>query len=443
MHNNIAIIGAGIAGCELALTLAKFDHKITIFEQKPLFFSQAHTSTLLSELVCSNSLRNNDTLSGIGLLKDELRKLNSFFIKSADLNSIPAGKALAVDRNNFSEYITNQIIRNPNIKLINKRIDSLNDSILLNFDTICLTTGPLTSDSLINDLKNIIGLNHCYFYDAIAPIVWDNSLNMDIIFRASRYGEIGSGDYLNCPMDKKEYENFYNALINGNVIKSHEFEKEKHFEGCMPIEALASRGIKTLTFGPFKPVGLIDPKTNKRPWAVLQLRAEDKNSTCYNLVGCQTKLIQSEQLRIFRLIPGLENAEFARFGSMHRNTYVNSPNVLNSDFSLINNPNIFLAGQITGVEGYVESAASGLYLALLLHARHLNLDIKTPPNTTAIGALINHTQTKCKNFQPSNAHFGLMPEPNEFIKKKDRKAFYEMRAKTSFDHWLECLKKVI
>lgn len=437
MHK-IAIIGAGLAGSECALALARAGISSVIFEQKPLHKSPAHVSDLFAELVCSNSLRSDEATSAVGLLKMEMRSLDSPFMRAADECRVPAGKALAVNREEFARTLTRQIMNSPLIKVHERQIRSLDDPALLPFSTIVLASGPLTSGPLSENLAREIGEKHCYFYDAIAPIIWTASLDMNVVFRASRYGQNtqDEGDYLNCPMNRDEYMNFYEALCAGKTTPVHEFEKEIHFEGCMPIEALASRGPRTLSFGPLKPVGLVDPRTGKRPWAVLQLRAESRNGDACNLVGCQTKLLQSEQRRIFSLVPGLEKAEFIRYGSMHRNTYINAPLVLNPDLSLKSRPNVFLAGQISGVEGYVESAATGLLLANFLERRARGLSFPPPPAATAMGSLLAHLQNPVKHFQPSNATFGLMPEPEMPLRKKDRKAYYAERAQNAFAAWL-------
>lgn len=438
---NIAIVGAGLAGCECALVLARAGFDLTLFEQKPHFRSPAHVADGLAELVCSNSLRSNEPTSGVGLLKTEMRALASPFMAIADACSVAADKALAVDREHFSHEITARIKAEPRISLVHQRIESMDDPALAPFQMRIIAAGPLAAEGLSASLASLLGNEHCYFYDAIAPIVWTHSLNMDIVFRASRYGAEngqpqGEGDYLNCPMSRDEYENFYQALLTARKVEAHNFERETHFEGCMPIEALAERGPRTLTFGPLKPVGFVDPRTGRRPWAVLQLRAENANADTCNLVGCQTKLAQGEQARVFRLVPGMEQAEFARFGSMHRNTYVNAPLVLADDLSLRVRPDVFLAGQITGVEGYVESAASGLWLGLALASRLRGNSLPPLPQGTALGALLGHLRTPAKHFQPSNVHFGLMPELGERARKKERKPLYAARAQASFGQWL-------
>lgn len=438
---SIAVVGGGLAGCECALRLARAGLDVTLFEQKPGFRSPAHVSDCLAELVCSNSLRSDESASGVGLLKAEMRALDSDFMSAADACRVPAGKALAVDREAFARAMTARVAVQPRIRLVERRISALDDPALDGADSVVIAAGPLASEELSASLAEALGTEHCYFYDAIAPIVWTHSLDMNVVFRASRYGcengePAGQGDYLNCPMNREEYETFYQALLDARKVEARAFERETHFEGCMPVEALAGRGPRTLTFGPLKPVGFVDPRTGRRPWAVLQLRAENANSETCNLVGCQTKLTRPEQARVFRLVPGLERAEFARYGSMHRNTYVNAPAALNADLSLKNRPRVFLAGQITGVEGYVESAACGLWLGLSLAARARGADLPRPPAQSALGALLNHLQTPAKHFQPSNAHFGLMPELGEKARKKDRKALYAARAQAAFAHWL-------
>ncbi|MBO4300315.1 MAG: methylenetetrahydrofolate--tRNA-(uracil(54)-C(5))-methyltransferase (FADH(2)-oxidizing) TrmFO [Desulfovibrio sp.] len=441
---SVAIVGGGLAGCECALRLARYGHHVTLFEQKPGARSPAHVSDFLGELVCSNSFRSDELTSGVGLLKAEMRALGSDFMAVADACRVPAGKALAVDREAFARQMTERVIAQNNICLVEREIRSVDEEVLRPFaegrGIVIIAAGPLASESLSSSLAEVIGSNHCYFYDAIAPIVWTDSLNMDVVFRGSRYdvehGEAtGKGDYFNCPMNREEYENFYQALLTAHKVTAHAFEQERHFEGCMPVEALAQRGPRTLTFGPLKPVGFVDPRTGHRPWAVLQLRPENANAEACNLVGCQTKLVQGEQVRVFRLVPGLERAEFARFGSMHRNTYVNAPAVLAPDLSLKARPGVFLAGQITGVEGYVESAACGLWLGLLLAGRAAGCEPALPPAETAMGALLRHLRTPSKHFQPSNVHFGLMPALEEKAHKKERKAHYARRAQSAFEVW--------
>lgn len=439
----VGIVGGGLAGCECALRLARAGVPVTLFEQKPDHMSPAHTSPCLAELVCSNSLRNNEPTSGIGMLKAEMRSLGSDFMRLADANAVPAGKALAVDREAFARDMTACVDACPGIVRVARRIRGLDDPALSPFDKVVIAAGPLASEELADSLSRAVGGRHLYFYDAIAPIVSAESLDMSVVFRASRYDceqeHPGEGDYLNCPMSREEYLAFYDALMAAEKVTAREFEKEVHFEGCMPIEALAARGVKTLTFGPLKPVGFIDPRTGRRPWALVQLRQETSNASAYNLVGCQTKLTYGAQAEVFRKIPGMERAEFVRFGSMHRNTYVNAPQVLAPDLSLLDNGRVHLAGQITGVEGYVESAACGLWLGMLLAARARGRELPLPPEECALGALLAHLRRPVKKFQPSNAHFGLMPDLPERARKSDRKAKFAERAATAFAAWRQTI----
>lgn len=435
---DFAIVGAGLAGCECALALARAGFSVSLYEQKPLFRSAAHCTDGVAELVCSNSFRSDDPASAIGILHGELRLLGSQIMAAADLCRVPADMALAVDREAFAADVYKRLSHYPQIQLISRRIRAIDEDVLIQNGKhgIVIAAGPLASEDLSSSLAAATGASHCYFYDAIAPIVWTNSLNMAVVFRASRHSA-SAGDYLNCPLNREEYETFHAALCNGKSFQPREFEQEKHFEGCMPIEALAARGVRTLSYGPLKPVGLIDPRTGKRPHAVLQLRAEKADMETCNLVGCQTRLLQSEQERIFRLVPGLEEAEFCRFGSMHRNTYVDAPYVLAGDLSLRSRPGIYLAGQITGVEGYVESAACGLWLGLSLAAKARGANLAPPPPTTALGALLGHLCAPAKDFQPSNVNFGLMPALTEKVRKRERKQLYACRAQTDFVNWLD------
>lgn len=429
-----AVVGGGLAGCECARRLARAGVAVSLYEMKPLAHSPAHTSPDLAELVCSNSLRSDDIASGVGLLKQEMRELDSLVMQVAETTRVPAGKALAVDRELFARRMTEAMERQPGITVVRREISSLHAPELLAADVAVAAAGPLASASLTASLADAVGSGHLYFYDAIAPIIAAESIDTAIAFPGSRYEE-GAGDYLNCPMDREEYEAFHAALLAAEKSPAHAFEKELHFEGCMPIEALAQRGERTLLFGPFKPVGFTDPRTGRRPHAIVQLRAENLNRTAYNLVGCQTKLKYGEQERVFRMIPGLAGAEFVRHGSMHRNTYVNAPRVLADDLSLRAHRHVHLAGQITGVEGYVESAACGLWLGMLLAARALGRDLAPPPEDTALGALLRHLRTPARNFQPSNVNFGLMPELTDRAKKRDRKTLYAERARASFAAW--------
>ena len=440
MSSPVVIIGAGLAGCECAVALATRGVPVILYEMKPAIFSPAHTSPDFAELVCSNSFRANDPENAVGLLKEEMRALGSLSMVVAEETKVPAGKALAVDREKFSAAMTGRIMDTPGITVVRKEVAGLDNPASLTPDgtvprAVVVAAGPLASDALSASLSSLVGGESLYFYDAIAPILATDSVNMDIAFWGSRYNPEDT-DYLNCPMEKDEYFAFYEALLQGEKVAAKDFESEKHFEGCMPIEALAERGPRTLTFGPFKPVGFTDPRTGRRPYALLQLRLENLNKSAVNMVGCQTKLTYSAQARIFRMIPGLENVEFIRYGSMHRNTFVNAPKVLTPDLSLTGHPSIHLAGQITGVEGYVESAACGLWLGISLAASIHGAPLSPPPDTTALGGLLRHLRTPVKHFQPSNVQYGLMPELEERAKKQSRKALYCARGREAFSNWL-------
>ena len=426
-EHSYAVIGGGLAGCECALRLARAGLQVTLFEQKPEFRSPAHVNDGLAELVCSNSLRSDELTSGIGLLKAEMRELGSDFMELADAHRVPAGKALAVDREAFSAAMTQRVMSTPGITLVHRQITSLDDPALDGFETVVLAAGPMASENLSASLAEVVGGDHCYFYDAIAPIVWTHSLNMDIVFRASRYGqekgETG-GDYLNCPMNKEEYENFYEALIAAERAPLHDCDKDafRVYEGCMPIEVLASRGPDTMRFGPLKPVGLTDPRTGHRPWAVVQLRRENREGTMYNLVGFQTNLKFPEQKRVFSMIPGLEHAEFHRYGVMHRNSFLDSPRLLDADYHFRGQDTLYFAGQMTGVEGYMESAASGILAGKNLARR---LQGKAPlilPRETMMGALAAYiSSAPTENFQPMGANMGILPDLPERIRGKQEK----------------------
>lgn len=440
--SSVAIVGGGLAGCECALALADSGVAVTLFDMKPERFSPAHISSDLAELVCSNSFRSDAPDSAVGQLKVEMRALGSLCLAVAEAVRVPAGKALAVDRALFASEITRRMEEHPRIHIERKEIhcltepDSLDRSReLAGFDYVVVAAGPLASDDLAASLQRLTGEDRLYFYDAIAPVVDGASVNMELAFWGARYHP-EDNDYLNCPMNKDEYAAFHQALVTGERFAGHNFEKEEHFEGCMPVEALADRGFMTLAFGSLKPVGFIDPRTGSRPFALLQLRAENANKSMFNLVGCQTKLTYAEQQRVFRLVPGLENAEFVRLGSMHRNTFVNAPAALSENLSLKAAPDIFLAGQITGVEGYVESAACGLWLGKFLAARAEGKELSLPPVETALGALLGHLRTPAKRFQPSNVQFGLMPELEVKAGKANRKALYVRRARKFFLDWL-------
>ncbi|QAZ65830.1 methylenetetrahydrofolate--tRNA-(uracil(54)-C(5))-methyltransferase (FADH(2)-oxidizing) TrmFO [Solidesulfovibrio carbinolicus] len=431
----IGIIGGGLAGCECALALARAGVASTIFECKPALYSPAHLIPGLAELVCSNSLRSDEPVTAVGLLKVEMAELGSAVIAAARETAVPAGKALAVDRDRFSENMTARIEAEPLVTLVRREIMGLSDPALAGFEAIVVAAGPLASDRMAASLLETIGGEGLYFYDAIAPIVTTESVDMDKAFWASRWQD-GEGDYLNCPMDKDEYLAFWNALLTARKVPSREFEKEIHFEGCLPIEAMAERGERTLTFGPMKPVGLTDPRTGRWPYAVVQLRPENVARSTMNLVGFQTKLVYGEQERVFRMIPALHAAEFTRLGSIHRNTFVNAPKVLSERLELVARPGVYLAGQITGVEGYVESAACGLWLGTQLGARLARgEELPPPPVVTSLGALLGHLRTPAKKFQPSNVNFGLTPPLEEKMKKANRKMAYPERARKAWGEW--------
>ena len=426
MKNSVIIIGGGLAGCEAAYQIAKRGISVDLYEMKPTKFSPAHSNTNLAEIVCSNSFKSNLITNACGLLKQELRILDSLLIKIADETSVPAGQALAVDREEFSKIVTQKLNENKNINIIREEITKIPENA-----NVIIATGPLTSEKLAEEILKITGEDKLYFYDAAAPIIEKESINMDIAFWGDRYGK-GDANYINLPMNKQEYEKFYNELVNAEVVNLHDFEKREIFEGCMPIEVMAKRGIDTLRFGPLKPVGFIDKRTNERPYAIVQLRQDNKDGTIFNMVGFQTNLKFGEQKRVFSLIPGLENAEFVKYGVMHRNTYINSTILLDNTFNLKKNTNIYFAGQITGVEGYVESIASGMVAGINIANKILNKDKIVFPNFTMIGSLADYISTENKKFQPMNANFGILPKLD--IKIKDKKAKYEMYAKRSLEY---------
>lgn len=434
----VNVIGAGMAGCEAAYQLAKRGVKVNLYEMKPAKKSPAHKSDMFAELVCSNSLKANRVNSAAGLLKEEMRNLDSILLKAADKARVPAGGALAVDRNVFSKIVTDEIKSNKNIKVINEEITSVNQS-----EITIIATGPLTSDALADKISELFG-DSLSFFDAAAPIVDFKSVDMSRAFFESRYGKGDKTDYLNCPMNKEEYEVFYEALVNAERAPINDFDVRdlKVYEGCMPIEVMAQRGHDTIRFGPMKPVGLTDPNTGHRPWAVLQLRKENSSGTMYNLVGFQTNLKFPEQKRVFGLIPALKNAEFVRYGVMHRNTFLNSPKILNSDFSVKNNPNVFFAGQITGVEGYMESASSGIIAGINAYKRLNGEDTFLLPETTIIGSLSRYiADDTVKDFQPMGANFGILPEltyrPRD---KRERGQAYADRSLNDLKLFLESVK---
>lgn len=428
----ITIIGAGLAGSEAAWQLAQRGLHVDLYEMRPVTSSPAHSTDKFAELVCSNSLRAGNIENAVGLLKEEMRRLHSLIMECADATAVPAGGALAVDRKLFSAMVTDKVSNHPLIQVHREEVTEIPQEGIVIF-----ASGPLTSQALGDKIKTLTGTKDFYFYDAAAPIVSAESLNYDKVFAASRYDK-GDADYLNCPMNEEEYKAFWRALTTAEAVQPKDFEKEIYFEGCMPVEIMASRGEDTLRYGPLKPVGLVDKRTNKDSYAVVQLRKENKEASMYNLVGFQTHLKWGEQKRVFGMIPGLENADFIRYGVMHRNTYINSPELLNTAFQLKKDPRLFFAGQMTGVEGYLESAASGLVVGLQV-ARYVNdkafIDF---PKTTAHGALSHYvSEYEGSNFQPMNVNFGIMePWPTKVRKKKEKNGLIANRA-------LEDLAKLI
>ncbi len=429
----VNIIGGGLAGCEAAYQIAKNGIEVKLYEMKPNKFSPAHSNSNLAEIVCSNSFKSNLHTNACGLLKEELRLLDSLLIKCADITSVPAGQALAVDREKFSELVTKKIKEMENITVINEEITEIPKN-----EITVIATGPLTSDALSEDIKKLTGINRLHFYDAAAPIVEKASIDMNIGFLGDRYGK-GEACYINLPMNKEEYERFWNELVNAEIVELHEFEKREIFEGCMPVEVMAKRGIDTLRFGPLKPVGFTDPRNGNRPYAIVQLRQDNEEGNLYNIVGFQTNLKFGEQKRVFSLIPGLENAEFVKYGVMHRNTFINSTELLDRTYNLRKNNNIFFAGQITGVEGYVESISSGMVVGLNVVNRLKKLNQIIFPETTMIGALSKYIATENPKFQPMNANFGIIPSFEEKI--KDKKIKYEKLADRSLTDLMNYLKE--
>jgi len=416
----VKIIGAGLAGVDAAYFLAQHDIKVTLYEMRPKKMTPAHQSGDFAELVCSNSLRSNDLHVAVGLLKEEMRMLGSLVIEAAEYASVPAGSSLAVDRKMFSTYIENKIKNHPNIEVVYDEVKEID----VDTYTICCA-GPLASDDLSNHLSKIFNQQHLHFFDAIAPIIEKDSINMDIAYLKSRYDK-GEAAYINCPMNKEEYDKFYEALITADKVEHKDFENNV-FEGCMPVEVMASRGEQTLLYGPMKPVGL-EQEGKKRPYAVVQLRQDDAKQSMYNIVGFQTHLTWGAQKRVIQMIPGLEKANILRYGVMHRNTYIESPEVLNDSYQAKDFPKLFVAGQISGVEGYVESAASGLNAAIQLTSWIKQKKLIPFDEKTMIGAMSHYISTKNQSFVPMNANFGLLPSLEEKHKKKMRKTLYAQRA---------------
>jgi len=435
----LSIIGGGLAGSEAAWQASRRGVSVRLFEMRPDKLTPAHRTGKLAELVCSNSLRSADVHNAVGLLKEEMRLMGSLVMEAADRTSVPAGSALAVDREAFSEYITARIEAEPLIRIVREELTEIPDG------PVILATGPLTSDAMADTLGRMTGSEHLHFYDAIAPIVDAESIDMEVAFRASRYGK-GGDDYINCPMDKEQYDGFYDALMLADKVPVRQFESMRCFEGCMPIETMAERGRDTLRHGPMKPVGIDDPRTGRWPYAVVQLRMEDAEGSAYNIVGFQTRLKWPEQARVFRMIPGLERARFIRYGSLHRNTFINGPMFLNKTLQLKGRPGLFVAGQLSGVEGYVESAAMGLVAGinaalLIKHAGEQGFDLSLQhieaPETTAHGALVRHlTDTEPSRFQPTNVIFSLFPPLPEAIRHKDkRREELVKRALRDIEEW--------
>lgn len=429
----VHVIGAGLAGSEAAFQSAIRGVEVFLHEMRPLKQTPAHKTENFAELVCSNSLRAAGLTNAVGVLKEEMRRLNSVIMSAADENKIPAGGALAVDRNNFSASVTEKVKSIDNVTFINEEVTSFEN---FGDDILIIASGPLTEGFLADEIKTLTGGDDFYFYDAAAPIVTVDSVDFDKAFKASRYGKGDDTAYINCPMTRDEYLNFRAELIAAEKTKPHDFEKEIFFEGCLPVEVLALRGEDTLRFGPLKPVGLEDPRTGKLPYAVVQLRQDNCAATLYNLVGFQTHLTWGEQRRVFKMIPGLENAEIVRYGVMHRNTYINSPKILLPTFQLKSAPKIFFAGQITGVEGYVESAASGLIAGINAARLAKNFDAINFPSQTCHGALANYITTENKNFQPMNITFGLLPPLESCVKKVNRKEKLSERALTTLENFI-------
>ena len=474
MKDYITVIGGGLAGTEAAYQIAKRGIKVRLYEMKPVKFTEAHSNNDLAEIVCSNSFKSNLITNACGLLKEELRKLDSLLIKVADKTQVPAGQALAVDREKFARLVTEEIEKNPLIEIIHEEVENLNDEkeINANDGIVIIATGPLTSEKLSKEISKITGEDKLYFYDAAAPIVSKDSINFSIAFYGNRYEQekkkeesleewkkrienqnMQEKSYINLPMNQEEYENFCNELVQAEVVTLHEFEKREIFEGCMPVEVMAKRGLDTLRFGPLKPVGFDDPRTGKRPYAVVQLRQDNEEGTIYNIVGFQTNLKFGEQKRVFSMIPGLENAEFVKYGVMHRNTYINSTKLLDETYQLKSNNNIYFAGQITGVEGYVESISSGMVAALNavkqfekmsgkiskkmdsdIEEKNLKNDKIVFSNYTMIGALAKYISTENDKFKPMNANFGILPELDG-KKIKDKKLRYERLAQRSLEEF--------
>ena len=426
----IIVIGAGLAGCEAAWQIAKRGGKVHLYEMKPKAYSPAHRSPFFAELVCSNSFKSESLENASGILKEEMKRLDSLILRIAKEAKVPAGDSLAVDREVFSKQITQELESLENVEVVREEVCSIPQN-----GIAIIATGPLTSDILSKEIQKVTGIRHLSFYDAISPIVTAESVNFQKAFKSSRYGK-GGEDYVNCPMDEKSYTQFVEALNQAEKVSVQPFEKRYLFEGCLPIEEMAGRGRETLAFGPLKPVGLIDPKTGKQPFAVVQLRQEDRFETLFNLVGFQTRLKYGEQERIFRMIPGLERAEFVRLGSIHRNTFIDSPRLLGESLQLKTRANLFFAGQITGVEGYMESTAIGLLSGINARRYAIGLPGVVPPATTAMGALVHYiTHSQNVPFQPMNINFGLFPPLSGKSRGRGKRLLMGKRALKEMEEW--------
>jgi methylenetetrahydrofolate--tRNA-(uracil-5-)-methyltransferase len=435
MASDVTVIGAGLAGCECAYQLAERGMHVRLVEQKPKVRTPAQTGDGLAELVCSNSFRGAALSNAVGLLKEEMRRAGSLVMQVGDSVRVPAGGAMAVDRERFSAEMTRRIQAHPNITLVTEEIEAIPET-----RPLVLATGPLTGDKLAADLARVIGAEHLAYYDSIAPIVAADSIDWSQVFRASRYDKGGDDAYVNCPFDREQYDAFVAALLAAEKVVPRAFEEVRYFEGCLPIEVMAERGPRTLSFGPMKPVGLTDPRTGRWPKAVVQLRCEDEAQTAFNMVGFQTRMTQPEQRRVFGLIPGLANARYERYGSVHRNTFVDAPRVLGDDFALRGLPDVYVAGQISGVEGYVESSACGLCIGILLAAKQRGETFPTPPPTTALGALLGHLRKPAARFQPSNVVFSMFPElVTGRMGKRERHTALAMRALADLNPWLSAI----
>lgn len=438
--NEVAVVGAGLAGCEAAWQLGSRGIPVVLYEMRPSVMTPAHQTGQFAELVCSNSLKSREVTNAHGLLKAEMKLAGSMIVTSAEKHSIPAGSALAVDRIRFAGEVEKRI---KNCHFISRKYEEVSDISTLKqaYKRVIVATGPLSSDRISESLRKLLNDEGLFFYDAIAPVVYTESIDMQIAFKASRYDK-GDADYLNCPMSREQYEQLITGLLHAKKVPFRDFEQARHFEGCLPLEVMAERGMETLSFGPMKPVGLKDPRSGAQPWAVLQLRQEDQSGKLFNLVGCQTRMRWDEQKRVFRQVPGLEQCEFARMGSMHRNTYVNAPIHLGSNLELKNHHGIYLTGQITGVEGYVESAAMGLWVAMQILSEIRGDEPLQIDSRTMLGALVNYLMTASpENFQPMNSNFGLLSSGGE-KRPRNKKERRRLIAEQALSHWQNLLHRI-